>query len=678
MNSNPPLPSEDQYALQSISSPATAVASEGSNGRTTSPVETVIDGAAGQRNKNHLNNNHDGKQNGHAPALESTTPKGSETKMRKIRLRAKCPNGGFGWMVVFSSFMCNIIVDGIIFSFGFLLPEISTEFNENKATTAWIGSLQTGFYLIVGPLVSAFSEIYDCRIITVLGTFLTAIGFVLSYFAENVLTLYLTFGLLGGIGFGFVFLPAIVTVGQYFDSKRATATGVAVCGSGVGTFILPPIIQLIIKNFGWRVCILWMAGITLLCAFFGSFFKSLTRVIEVPEEEDAKQQQPLLQRIKAARAQEWTQSDENLSQQANNKQQTGESATVQTGNGTAAATNGNVLPLSDVLNIIPLNDTAAGDVSKMSSSKGSSIAGGGKGGAAGGDSNLLSTRGRTRSERRNTLTTRDEMMYSNLSLVVPPPNRSISSLNLNQVESGGAGGGGGEGTTGNSVIDDLLNKGWTLVDEPRGFFAGFNLLLLKRPSFILLSISGFLCLVGFFIPFIYISDRAKLLGCSPEQCAFILSCIGVANTLGRVFCGWASDNPRVNALVMNNLALTVGGVATILSPIIFNTYNTLIAYAAIFGFSVATFATLRSVITVELLGLEKLNSAFGLLLLFQGLAVTIGSPIAGWFYDITGSYDYSFYLSGAAIALSGAMCYPLNAIARWEKKIFKEEEEVQA
>ena len=53
-------------------------------------------------------------------------------------------------MVVFASFMCNVIVDGIIFSFGFLLPEISAEFDENKATTAWIGSLQTGFYLIVG------------------------------------------------------------------------------------------------------------------------------------------------------------------------------------------------------------------------------------------------------------------------------------------------------------------------------------------------------------------------------------------------------------------------------------------------------------------------------------------------------------------------------------------------
>lgn len=352
-----------------------------------------------------------------------------------------------------------------------------------------------------------------------------------------------------------------------------------------------------------------MAGITLFCAFFGWFFKSLTQVIEVPEEEeDSKtQQQPLLQRIKAARAQEWTQSDENLNHHQG-KQQLVESTTS---NGTATA-NGSVLPLSDVLNIIPLNDTA-GDVAKMSSSKSSGIAGGKSSLAIENTaSNLLSSRGRTRSERRNTLTTRDEMMYSNLSLVVPPPNRSISSLNLAQGESGAAGAEAGIILSGNSVIDDYLNKGWTLVDEPRGFLAGFNLLLLKRPSFILLSISGFLCLVGFFIPFIYISDRAKLLGridktllctqfvfriitfpfsfhllgCSPEQCAFILSSIGIANTFGRVFCGWASDNPRVNALVMNNLALTVGGVATILSPIIFNTYYTLIVYAAIFGFSV--------------------------------------------------------------------------------------------
>lgn len=38
-----------------------------------------------------------------------------------------------------------------------------------------------------------------------------------------------------GIGYGLIFLPAVVIVGQYFSEKRALATGIAVCGSGIGT-----------------------------------------------------------------------------------------------------------------------------------------------------------------------------------------------------------------------------------------------------------------------------------------------------------------------------------------------------------------------------------------------------------------------------------------------------------
>ena len=43
----------------------------------------------------------------------------------------------------------------------------------------------------------------------------------------------------------------------------------------------------------------------------------------------------------------------------------------------------------------------------------------------------------------------------------------------------------------------------------------------------------------------------------------------------------------------------------------------------------AAFASLRSILLVELLGLEKLTNAFGLLLLFQGIAALLGSPVAG-------------------------------------------------
>ena len=51
---------------------------------------------------------------------------------------------------------------------------------------------------LIGPLVSALAIRYDCRKITAVGSVLAAIGFVLSYFCTNVITLYLTFGVLGG------------------------------------------------------------------------------------------------------------------------------------------------------------------------------------------------------------------------------------------------------------------------------------------------------------------------------------------------------------------------------------------------------------------------------------------------------------------------------------------------
>ena len=50
-----------------------------------------------------------------------------------------------------------------------------------------------------------------------------------------------------GFGFGMMYLPAIVSVGYYFEKKRAFATGLAVCGSGVGTFILPPLIEFLLQ-----------------------------------------------------------------------------------------------------------------------------------------------------------------------------------------------------------------------------------------------------------------------------------------------------------------------------------------------------------------------------------------------------------------------------------------------
>ena len=43
----------------------------------------------------------------------------------------------------------------------------------------------------------------------------------------------------------------------------------------------------------------------------------------------------------------------------------------------------------------------------------------------------------------------------------------------------------------------------------------------------------------------------------------------------------------------------------------------------------AAFLALRSIVVVELFGLHRLTSTFGLLILFQGVASVIGAPLAG-------------------------------------------------
>jgi len=50
-----------------------------------------------------------------------------------------------------------------------------------------------------------------------------------------------------------MYLPSVVMVGFYFDKKRAMATGVAVCGSGIGTFVLAPVVDLLVSEYGWKV-----------------------------------------------------------------------------------------------------------------------------------------------------------------------------------------------------------------------------------------------------------------------------------------------------------------------------------------------------------------------------------------------------------------------------------------
>lgn len=66
---------------------------------------------------------------------------------------ALAPDGGWGWMVVVAAFVSNLIVGGICYMFGIIMPELIEYFQSGKGKTAFVGSLVTGTLSVVGKSV---------------------------------------------------------------------------------------------------------------------------------------------------------------------------------------------------------------------------------------------------------------------------------------------------------------------------------------------------------------------------------------------------------------------------------------------------------------------------------------------------------------------------------------------
>lgn len=73
----------------------------------------------------------------------------------------RAPDGGYGWVVVFASFLANMIVDGVIFSISeSIVPLWEKEFNATTSAVTIATSLLAGCYLLSGLLfiINGFLE----------------------------------------------------------------------------------------------------------------------------------------------------------------------------------------------------------------------------------------------------------------------------------------------------------------------------------------------------------------------------------------------------------------------------------------------------------------------------------------------------------------------------------------
>ncbi|XP_015510230.1 monocarboxylate transporter 9 isoform X2 [Neodiprion pinetum] len=696
------------------------------------------------------------------------------------------PDGGYGWVVVFASFMCNMIVDGIAYTFGVFLNEFVNYYGEGKGRTAWVGSLLSGIYLSAGPVVSALTNKYGCRAVCMAGSVFGAAAFALSTLSSSVNMLMLTYGVLGGIGFGLIYLPAVVCVGYYFETKRSLATGIAVCGSGVGTIAFAPLATMLINAYGWKGANLILAGLILNCAVFGA----MMRPLEYPKLSSVK---PLLQRMAEEKRFQMERGSIGGSyfmvQLPDGSMEKRMKMPINIDPGVHSSFNLDQLvpgtPLTPVPTVPTLPTISEVKVQEQSSSGGTS---------ASGSVDLKNAINKTKSRKaidegkeskdvptqekpeniefnkanipRNAsqpaFTTHVQGLPKNGSVPFFDRIRKTSTgerykpslsaiknsrttlnsngdirrslhLRLSASSMLGSRNNNAECDDGESITfttskssipkekpmmirplsrrdifysgsvlnlaecqsqKSLANYRQSIISLPKSVRGDvrdadpekgpqqplcpclvlpesftealatmMDMSLLKDPVFLLIGISNVFGMAGLYVPFVYLVDAAKSHGVDASLAPLLLSIIGITNTVGRVACGYIADFPQVDSLLMNNICLVVSSIAVGATPFC-TSFAAYIVMSIFFGLAISGYISLTSIILVDLLGLDKLTNAFGLLILFRGAAAIVGSPLAGAIYDATENYNISFYMAGFFFFISAATSFMAPAMKR--------------
>jgi MFS family permease len=84
-----------------------------------------------------------------------------------------------------------------------------------------------------------------------IGITIQTIGFIAASFCRRIWHLYLTQGLLLGLGLGMIFVPCAPILSQWFSKKRTLAIGIGSAGSGVGGLLFSFRIQAMIGNISF-------------------------------------------------------------------------------------------------------------------------------------------------------------------------------------------------------------------------------------------------------------------------------------------------------------------------------------------------------------------------------------------------------------------------------------------
>lgn len=145
-----------------------------------------------------------------------------------------------GWFLVVAAHLLLMIIFGAAYSFGAFFTHLQQAFGAGSFSVASIFSATAFLYYAVGIVSGTIADRISTRLVVAAGIVSLSAGFFgASFMTGSLIGFLIVFCSLVGLGVGLVYVPTVTAVQRWFIRNRAAASGLALAGTGLGTFVGP-------------------------------------------------------------------------------------------------------------------------------------------------------------------------------------------------------------------------------------------------------------------------------------------------------------------------------------------------------------------------------------------------------------------------------------------------------
>lgn len=181
---------------------------------------------------------------------------------------------------------------GVLYAWSILKAPLATEFGWGASQLALNFTLAMSFFCIGGLLGAQISKRAGSKMALIVSGIVSALGFILtaSIHDTSVVMLYISYGILAGLGIGIAYNVLIATASAWFPDKKGLCSGCMMMGFGASALILGNVANSLFKSdLGWRsTFIILGVSICVVIVLAGLLLKMPSEDVTLPKPKVAK------------------------------------------------------------------------------------------------------------------------------------------------------------------------------------------------------------------------------------------------------------------------------------------------------------------------------------------------------------------------------------------------------